>query len=102
MSKTWTWTWSGRFFGYWDGVDLWTYSGKHAGRRNGLDIYAPTGRYLGEVMGNDRLATNKAKASLLGPVFVPHPRREAQAPQADLDGFPLYTGFEDFQHPDLF
>lgn len=96
----WTWTWSGRFFGYWSGSDLWTYQGKHIGRRRGLEIYGPSGRYLGEVMGNDRLATNKAKAALMGPAFVPLAARTPELVQADLDSFPLYKGFEDFPGPE--
>lgn len=96
----WTWTWSGRFFGYWDGHDLWSYHGRHVGRRHGLEVYAPNGRYLGEVMGNDRLAINKAKVALLGPTFIPQAGRETTSPQPDLlDDFPLYTGFDDFAFP---
>jgi len=98
----WTWTWTGRFFGYWDGNDLWTYHGKHVGRRHGLEIYAPNGRYLGETLGNKRLAVNKAKVALLRTSFVPLTPREAQLTQPDLDYFPPYTGFEDFRLPDQF
>lgn len=98
----WTWTWTGRFFGYWDGSDLWTYHGKHVGRRNGLEIYGPHGRYLGETLGDTRIATNKAKAAQRGPSFIPLPPREPQVPQSDLEAFPLYKGFEDFRRPEDF
>jgi len=100
-SVRWTWTWTGRFFGYWDGDDLWTYRGKHVGRRHGLEIYGPNGRYLGEMLGK-RMATNKAKAAQVGPSFMPLAPREARLVQAEQDSFPLYTGFDDFRSPDQF
>ena len=96
------WTWSGQHFGAWDGDDLWTHHGKHVGRRRGADIYAPTGLYIGELMGNGRLKVNKAKAAERGLAFVPSPVREKSPPQRPLEGLPLYRGYEDFPHPDLF
>ena len=98
----WTWTWTGRFFGYWDGDDLWTHHGKHVGRRQGVEIYGPNGRYIGETLGSRRLAVNKAKAAHLGTAFVPQAPRQKQQVQADLDSFPLYKGFEDFRLPEHF
>lgn len=94
--------WSGRHFGFWDGNDLWSHHGKHVGRRRGSEIFAPTGRYLGELMANGRLKVNKAKAALLGPSFVPSAPRERTTPQASLDTYAIYLGYEDFPHPDLF
>lgn len=96
------WTWSGWHFGSLDGDDLWSHHGKHIGRLRGTEIYSPTGRYLGELMSNGRLKVNKAKAAQLGPGFVPSAPREKISPEAALDGFPLYRGYEDFPHPDLF
>ena len=96
----WAWTWSGQSFGYWLDDDLWTYKGKHVGRRSGTHVYAPNGRYIGELMGNGRLITNKAKAGLKGPIFVPGLARGAEARQADSEGRKLYPGHEDFPHPD--
>ena len=96
------WTWTGQHFGSWEGDDLWSHHGKHVGRRKGTDIYAPTGTYLGELMGNGRLKVNKAKAAQRAPGFVPSTPREKGLLEAALEGFPLYLGFEDFPHPDLF
>jgi hypothetical protein len=96
----WAWTWSGRCFGYWLDDDLWTYQGKHVGRRRGTHIHAPNGRYLGEVMGDGRLITNKAKAGLKGPIFVPGLARAAEPCLADGEGRKSYLGHEDFPHPD--
>lgn len=67
------------------------------GRRVGLDIFGPNGRYLGEIMGNDRLATNKAKAAHVGASFVPAAIREHQPPQPDRGALSLYAGFDDFR-----
>lgn len=98
----WTWTWSGRCFGYWLDDDLWTYHGKHVGRRQGTHIYGPHGRYIGEMMGNGRLITNKAKAGLIGPIFVPGLARGAEPRLPDSDGRAPYAGHADFPHPDEF
>lgn len=95
-------TWSGRHFGFWEGDDLWSHHGKHVGRKRGTDIFGPTGRYLGEPMGNGRLMVNKAKAALVGPVFVPSAPREKAAAETSLDTYSLYLGYEDFPNPDLF
>jgi len=97
----WTWTWSGRCFGYWIETDLWTYSGKHIGRRHGTHIYGPHGRYLGEVMGNGRLITNKTRAGLTGPIFVPLLARDHTPRLSDGRAHTPYQGCEDFPHPDL-
>jgi len=96
----WTWTWSGRSFGYWDGNDLWTYSGKHVGRRLDTDIFGPNGWYIGELMSNGRLVRNKSKAGQTSPGFVPLNAREAQKRLADNEGQPLYPGYDDFPDPD--
>jgi hypothetical protein len=98
----WTWTWSGRYFGYWIGDDLWTYHGKHIGRRSGTHVYAPNGRYIGELMSNGRLLTNKAKAGMIGPIFVPAAPRGVEKRLVDCEGHTPYTGHEDFPHPDEF
>lgn len=92
----WTWTWSGRCIGYWDGDDLWTHKGKHVGRRRGREIFAPTGIYMGELMGNGRLAANKTKVAQRTRVFKPMDAREAQLPPADYAALSLYTGLDDF------
>ena len=97
----WTWTWSGLCFGYWIEDDLWTYSGKHIGRRHGTHIYGPDGRYLGEVMGNGRLITNKTRAALKGPIFVPLLARDQAPPLSNDEAHTPYRGCEDFPHPDL-
>ncbi|HEY4128040.1 MAG TPA: hypothetical protein VGN70_08360 [Gammaproteobacteria bacterium] len=96
----WTWTWSGKSFGYWDGEDLWTHLGKHVGRRVGDHIHAPNGRYIGEVMGNERLATNKAKAGEIGPIYLRCATRTSQPCLSDDAAHPRYPGFDDFPHPD--
>ncbi|HEX4301075.1 MAG TPA: hypothetical protein VH327_09405 [Gammaproteobacteria bacterium] len=96
----WAWSWSGRCFGYWIDDDLWTYSGKHIGRRRGTHIHAPNGRYIGEIMSNGRLITNKAKAGMIGPIFVPTLARSPEKRRPDSDGRAPYTGHEDFPHPD--
>lgn len=93
----WKWTWSGRCFGYWDGYDLWARSGRHVGRRHGQEIYAADGRYLGELMDNGRLARNQAKASLMGPAFVRLAPKSPPLSPPNVDGLPLYAGFEDFR-----
>lgn len=96
----WAWTWSGYFFGYWIDDELWTFKGKHVGRRHGTHVHAPNGRYIGEVMSNGRLVTNKAKAGMIGPIFVPAAARGTEQRLPDSEGRPPYTGHEDFPHPD--
>jgi hypothetical protein len=98
----WAWTWSGRCFGYWIGDDLWTYRGKHIGHSISTDIYSPSGRYIGETMGNGRLITNKSKAGVSGPCFVPTPPRDHEPRLPDDAGNLLYMGYGDFPHPDGF
>ena len=99
-SMDWAWTWSGHCFGYWIEEDLWTYRGKHIGRRLGTDIYAPNGRYVGELMGNGRLITNKTKAGIIGPIFVPTAARGHAARLSDDEAHVPYRGYDDFPHPD--
>jgi hypothetical protein len=96
----WIWTWSGKSFGYWDGEDLWTHLGKHVGRRLGDHIHAPNGRYIGEVMANQRLATNKAKAGEIGPIYMPRATRCSRPCPDDDAAHPRYPGLDDFPHPE--
>jgi len=96
----WTWTWSGRCFGYWIEEDLWTYRGKHVGRRFGTDIYAPDGRYVGESMGNGRLITDNAKIRLTRASFVPTLTRGHHPRLPDCQRQIPYSGYDDFPHPD--
>jgi len=96
----WAWTWSGRCFGYWIKDDLWTYRGKHIGRRFGADIYAPDGHYIGELMSDGCLITDKAKADLTGPLFIPTLERGHHPRLPDNQGHIPYKGYADFPHPD--
>ncbi|HEY3644207.1 MAG TPA: hypothetical protein VGM16_02615 [Gammaproteobacteria bacterium] len=102
IDAQWVWTWSGRFFGYWEGIDLWTHGGQHVGRRDGNDVFGPTGLYLGEVMGNQRLITNNSKAADRGGTFQPSAHRDAQLIRSHDLSLTLYLGYQDFPLPDHF
>lgn len=97
----WTWSWSGRCFGYWIGPDLWTYGGKHVGRRRGPEIFAPGGRYLGEIM-NSRLVTNNTKAVDRGVPFRAEAARAWLTPPPDLPHLTIYQGYQDFPRCESF
>jgi hypothetical protein len=93
------WTWSGEYFGVFEGADLWTYSGKHVGRRYGEFIYAPDGSYLGETRNNGtRLITNiQRKAASRHIPFTPFPDRAPSGQSSNVAGYLMFPGYEDFQ-----
>lgn len=96
------WTWSGRYFGYFDGDNLWTYHGKHIGKRNGDNIYGSDGMYLGEVMNENRLITKISKKSWKGYVFTPFSQRVSFTKLVDYGAYGMYGGYEDFPNPEIF
>lgn len=95
------WTWGGTFFGYLQDDNLRSYTGRHVGYKIGHTVYGLDGHYLGEVV-NSRLLVNATRKSLWS---VPHPQlpKHAAFPKlADLEGYGVYRGYEDFPTPATF
>jgi hypothetical protein len=97
----WYWTWGGTSFGYRIDDRLFTYRGKQVGRFDGEEVYGSDGRYLGEVMSDNRLITNRAKASWRRAGFTPV-MVGSYARYANYAGYAMYAGHEDFPAPEDF
>lgn len=95
------WTWSGKYFGYFEDEYLFTHDGKHVGRRDGVDIYDQQGYYLGEVDG-DRLITNTSKLNLRSVGFIRSINRIPQVRMVNYVGNVMYAGYQDFPAPKTF
>ncbi|WP_295978802.1 4-fold beta flower protein [uncultured Variovorax sp.] len=95
------WTWSGKYFGYFEDEYLFTHDGKHVGRLDGVDIYDQQGCYLGEVDG-DRLITNNSKANLRSVGFIRSMNRVPQVRMVNYVGNVMYAGYQDFPAPENF
>lgn len=92
------WTWSGTYFGYFNGEDLFTHDGRHVGkRRESGEIYDARGQYLGELKNENRLITNLSKRSRRS--FVPYAQRGGLVPFVNYVGYVMYVGHEDFPGP---
>src|SRR5579872_1662609 len=93
------WTWGGTYFGHRYGGNLWTRDGRHVGRFYGDDVYGPDGRYLGELLRGHRLITDISKKLRRKPGFWPLGSLARQLPVANLVGYVMLAGHEDFPTP---
>jgi hypothetical protein len=93
-------TWSGVHFGHRVKNVLLSFEGIEAGQFFGNEIYSASGGYLGELK-DGRLVTHQAKRSKQWATFRPQ-RRKARPAQESVEAKPLYAGYEDFPHPNLF
>jgi hypothetical protein len=96
----WLWTWSGKCFGYRDGVLLWTYDGRHVGKFCGEEIFDKNGHYLGEIKNGRHLITKKSKKAHKHSTFRPHAKRAGFIKYTDYTGYNMLNGYEDFPLPD--
>lgn len=94
------WTWSGTYFGYRQGDALFSKTGRQAGRFQDADIYGRDGRYLGELR-QGRLVTSRTRSIMRGGSFGPLAGSGGFS-YANVVGYVMLAGYEDFPPPDQF
>jgi len=95
------WTWGGTFFGYLQDDNLRSYTGRHVGYITGHTVFGLNGHYLGEIV-NGRLLVNDTRKTLWAVPLPQLPKHAALPKLADLEGYGVYRGYEDFPAPEAF
>lgn len=95
------WTWGGTFFGYLQDGNLRSYTGRHVGYLTGHTVFGLEGHYLGEIV-NGRLLVNDTRKALWSIPLPQLPKHAAISKLADLEGYGVYSGYEDFPAPETF
>jgi len=101
QNKEYLWTWGGAYFGYLLDGNLRSYTGRHVGYLNGHTVFGLNGRYLGEIV-NGRLLVNDTRKELWSVPRPQLPKHAVSSKFADLEGYGVYRGYEDFPMPETF